>query len=229
MARFIGGEPRHLEHGTTDEIFGTCRMMQEAGIQMHIHTNGDEASEVVLDALEAAARKHPWPGARHVLQHAQMMGTALFARAAELGGVVIFFASKYLVFRQQHTALTIEDRTRRGWTGAVMANRAGVHLAGLPDAPVRPHRLRSSRMVRGQPGHTRGGCWARRSTAPRGRGAFASRGPENPGTWAVSRRPENVRKGFCGSGRQSSGYLAGRWRRMCRFWATVTGGHHSLL
>ena len=45
---------------------------------MHIHVKGDEAAEVCLNAIEAALRKHPWSGHRHVLQHGQMMGRDLF-------------------------------------------------------------------------------------------------------------------------------------------------------
>lgn len=135
---YIGGEPNGIWNMAPDEIFRTCEMMQEAGIQMHIHTNGDEASEVVLDALEAAARKHPWPGARHVLQHAQMMGPALFARAAELGVCVNLFANHIWYFGDQHAALTIgEDRAAR-MDGCRSALDAGVHLAIHSDAPVTP-------------------------------------------------------------------------------------------
>ncbi len=135
---YVGGQPNGIWNMAPEEIFRTCEMMQQAGIQMHIHTNGDEASEVVLDALEAAARKHPWPGARHVLQHAQMMGPALFARAAELGVCVNLFANHIWYFGDQHAALTIgEDRAAR-MDGCRSALDAGVHLAIHSDAPVTP-------------------------------------------------------------------------------------------
>ncbi|MFD1507849.1 amidohydrolase [Lacimonas salitolerans] len=135
---YVGGQPNGIWNMAPDEIFATCKLMQQAGIQMHIHTNGDEASEVVLDALEAAARAHPWPGARHVLQHAQMMGPALFARAAELGVCVNLFANHIWFFGDQHAALTIgADRAAR-MDGCRAALDAGVHMAIHSDAPVTP-------------------------------------------------------------------------------------------
>ncbi len=135
---YVGGQPNGIWNMAPEEIFRTCEMMQAAGIQMHIHTNGDEASEIVLDALEAAARKHPWPGARHVLQHAQMMGPALFARAAELGVCVNLFANHIWYFGDQHVALTIgPDRAAR-MNGCRSALDAGVRLAIHSDAPVTP-------------------------------------------------------------------------------------------
>lgn len=135
---YLGGQPNGIWNMAPDEIFATCALMQQAGIQMHIHTNGDEASELVLNALEAAARANPWPGARHVLQHAQMMGPALFSRAADLGVCVNLFANHIWYFGDQHAALTIgEDRAAR-MDGCRSALDAGVHMAIHSDAPVTP-------------------------------------------------------------------------------------------
>jgi predicted amidohydrolase YtcJ len=43
-----------------------------AGLQLHIHTNGDEATEVVLDALEHILDAFARSDHRHTLQHCQM-------------------------------------------------------------------------------------------------------------------------------------------------------------
>lgn len=135
---YVGGQPNGIWNMPPAEIHATCAMMQQAGIQMHIHTNGDEASTVVLDALSAAARAHPWPGARHVLQHAQMMGPALFARAAELGVCVNLFANHIWYFGDQHAALTIgPDRAAR-MDACRAALDAGLTMAIHSDAPVTP-------------------------------------------------------------------------------------------
>jgi predicted amidohydrolase YtcJ len=112
--------------------------MYKYGVQMHIHVNADEASQVSLDACEAAARKYPWPGARHVFQHCQMMGPDQFARAAELGICTNIFANHIWYFGDQHVALTIgEDRASR-MDATRAALDAGVHVAIHSDAPVTP-------------------------------------------------------------------------------------------
>ncbi|MEL7152991.1 MAG: amidohydrolase family protein, partial [Pseudomonadota bacterium] len=100
--------------------------------------NGDEAAAVSLDALAAAARKHPWPGARHVLQHCQMMDRALYARAAELGVACNIFANHIWYFGDQHCAYTIgPDRAAR-MDATRTALDEGVLAAIHSDAPVTP-------------------------------------------------------------------------------------------
>ncbi|MEW9921885.1 amidohydrolase [Marimonas sp. MJW-29] len=135
---YVGGQPNGLWNSTPEEIFALCEAMYKHGVQMHIHVNADEASEVSLDACEAAARKHPWPGARHVFQHCQMMGADQFARARDLGICCNIFSNHLWYFGDQHVALTIgEDRATR-MNAARAALDAGVNVAIHSDAPVTP-------------------------------------------------------------------------------------------
>ncbi len=135
---YVGGQPNGIWNTAPAEIFALTEEMQRRGVQMHIHVNGDEAAEVSLEALEAAARAHPWPGARHVLQHCQMMDRALFARAAELGVACNIFANHLWYFGDQHAALTIgPDRANR-MDATRTALDTGVMTAIHSDAPVTP-------------------------------------------------------------------------------------------
>ncbi len=135
---YVGGQPNGLWNSPPVEIHALCEAFQKHGIQMHIHANGDEASEVSLDALAAAARRHPWPGARHVLHHCQMMGDGQFRRSAELGVCANLFANHIWYFGDQHVVHTIgEDRAGR-MNAARSALDAGVHVAIHSDAPITP-------------------------------------------------------------------------------------------
>ena len=135
---YVGGQPNGLWNTTPEEIYALCEAMYKYGVQMHIHVNADEASEVSLDACEAAARKHPWPGARHVFQHCQMMGPDQFARARELGICTNIFSNHIWYFGDQHVELTIgEDRATR-MNAARSALDAGLNVALHSDAPVTP-------------------------------------------------------------------------------------------
>ena len=135
---YVGGQPNGIWNTPPESIFALVEEMQKRGIQMHIHVNGDEAAAVSLDAIEAAARKHPWPGHRHVLQHCQMMDADLFRRAAELGVCCNIFANHIWYFGDQHVALTLgEDRAAR-MDGCRSALAAGVDMAIHSDAPVTP-------------------------------------------------------------------------------------------
>lgn len=135
---YVGGQPNGIWNTPPETIFALCETMQAEGVQMHIHVNGDEASAVTLDALEAAARKHPWPGARHVLQHCQLMGPDQFRRCADIGVACNIFSNHIWYFGDQHAALTVgEDRATR-MNAARSALDEGVRVALHSDAPVTP-------------------------------------------------------------------------------------------
>jgi predicted amidohydrolase YtcJ len=135
---YVGGHPNGLWNLAPEEIFAMCTEMQRRGVQMHIHTNGDEASELALDALEAAARAHPWPGARHVLQHCQMMDEAQFRRAAELGVACNLFANHLWYFGDQHVKGTVGPERAARMNAVRTALDAGLITAIHSDAPVTP-------------------------------------------------------------------------------------------
>ncbi|MBO9449404.1 amidohydrolase [Tropicibacter sp. R16_0] len=135
---YVGGHPNGLWNTPPEQIFALCETMQANGVQMHIHVNGDEASSVSLDAIEAASRKHPWPSARHVLQHCQMMGPDQFRRCAEMNVCTNIFSNHIWYFGDQHAALTIgEDRATR-MDAVRSALDEGVNVAMHSDAPVTP-------------------------------------------------------------------------------------------
>ncbi len=135
---YVGGQPNGIWNTAPEQIAALCLEMQRRGVQMHIHVNGDEAAEVTLDALEAAARAHPWSGHRHVLQHCQMMTPALYARAVELGACCNIFANHIYYFGDKHVAMTIgRDRAER-MDAARSALDLGTHIALHSDAPVTP-------------------------------------------------------------------------------------------
>lgn len=133
---YVGGQPNGIWNTPPEQIFDQCETFQREGIQMHLHVNGDEASSVTLDALEAAMQKHPWPGARHVLQHCQMMGPDQFRRCADMGVCTNIFSNHIWYFGDQHVSLTVgEDRALR-MNAARAALDEGVHIALHSDAPV---------------------------------------------------------------------------------------------
>lgn len=135
---YIGGQANGIWNMAPAEIRRMVATMQQAGVQMHIHVNGDEASSVAIDAIAEAARSHPWQDARHVLQHCQMMGVDQFLRCVELGVCTNIFSNHIWYFGDQHAALTVgEDRACR-MNAARAALDAGVHVALHSDAPVTP-------------------------------------------------------------------------------------------
>ena len=110
----------------------------QAGFTIHIHTNGDEATEMVLDAVEAALRKHPRWDHRHTLQHCQLADAAQFRRMAALGMAVNLFANHLYYWGDAHYGLTVgPDRAHR-MNAAGTALRLGVPFSLHSDAPITP-------------------------------------------------------------------------------------------
>ncbi len=135
---YVGGHPNGLWNTAPAQIYELCEVMHREGVQMHIHVNGDEAAEVSIAALEAAMRKNPWPGHRHVLQHCQMMGVDQFQRCAELGISANIFANHIWYFGDQHAALTIGEERAQRMDASRSALDAGVNITLHSDAPVTP-------------------------------------------------------------------------------------------
>ncbi|MFQ6550411.1 amidohydrolase [Aestuariibius sp. 2305UL40-4] len=135
---YVGGQPNGIWNMAPEQIRTTCAALHAAGVQMHIHVNGDEASDIVIDALASAMREAPWPDHGHVLQHGQMMDDGQFRRCADLGISVNLFANHLWYFGDQHVALTIgPDRANR-MDAVRSALDAGLTVAIHSDAPVTP-------------------------------------------------------------------------------------------
>ena len=107
-------------------------------IQLHIHTNGDEATELTIGAIESALGNNPNSDHRHTLQHCQMAEEAHFRRMAKLGICANLFANHIFYWGDQHLAQTLgPDRSSR-MDAAATAKRQGVNFSIHSDAPVTP-------------------------------------------------------------------------------------------
>lgn len=109
-----------------------------AGLTVHMHTNGDEATEVAIDAVEAVLREHPRWDHRHTLQHCQLADAAQFRRMAALGMCVNLFANHLYYWGDAHYAQTVgPDRANR-MNAAHTALSCGVPFSLHSDAPITP-------------------------------------------------------------------------------------------
>lgn len=120
------------------EMRATIEFFHREGFQLHIHTNGDEATELAIDSIEAALAKWPRPDHRHTLQHCQMADAAQFRRMARLGICANLFANHLYYWGDAHYTLTMgPDRAcRMDACGSALDH--GVPLAIHSDAPITP-------------------------------------------------------------------------------------------
>ena len=114
-------------------ILGTYH---RAGLQVHVHTNGDEATEAAIDAIEIVLREHPASDARFTLQHCQMAHDAHFRRMARLGICANLFANHIHYWGDQHVALTMGPERAERMDATGTAKRLGVPFSIHSDAPV---------------------------------------------------------------------------------------------
>ena len=108
----------------------------QTGLQVHVHTNGDEATEAAIDAIEAVLRQHPAADARFTLQHCQMAHDAHFRRMARLGICANLFANHLYYWGDQHVALTMGQERAERMDATGSAKRLGVPFSIHSDAPV---------------------------------------------------------------------------------------------
>jgi predicted amidohydrolase YtcJ len=109
-----------------------------AGVQIHTHTNGDQATDLALDALEDALRQQAWHDHRFTLQHCQLADAAQFRRMKALGMCVNLFSNHHFYWGDQHYAITVGPERAERMNACATALAAGVPFAIHSDAPVTP-------------------------------------------------------------------------------------------
>jgi predicted amidohydrolase YtcJ len=135
---YYNGSANGIWVTSPDEAFSLVESFHAAGFQLHIHTNGDEATEVALDAIEHALAKYPRWDHRHTLQHVQMADTAQFRRMANLGVCANLFANHIYYWGDAHYTRTMgPDRAHR-MNACGTAQHEGVPFAIHSDAPITP-------------------------------------------------------------------------------------------
>lgn len=135
---YHNGAPNGLWYIAPEELPVIVEAYHRAGVQLHIHTNGDEATEVAIDAVEAAQIAAPRPDHRHTLQHCQMADAAQFRRMKALGLCVNLFANHLYYWGDSHHDLTMGPERAHRLDATGTAERIGVPYAIHSDAPVTP-------------------------------------------------------------------------------------------
>lgn len=135
---YHNGAPNGLWVTAPSQYEADLEVYHQAGLVLHTHTNGDEASEVAIAAAERVLARRPRRGHRHTLQHGQMIDTPQFARLSALGMGVNLFANHVWYWGDQHHETTLGPSRAEHLDACASALRAGVPLAIHSDAPVTP-------------------------------------------------------------------------------------------
>ncbi|MHA6263086.1 amidohydrolase [Arenibacterium sp. CAU 1754] len=135
---YHNGAPNGLWYVAPDQMAEIYERALGAGVLVHTHTNGDEATELVLDTLGPALAKHPVRDHRFTLQHCQLADAAQFRRMKELGMCVNLFANHHFYWGDEHYRLTVGPERAERMNACRTALDTGVPMAIHSDAPVTP-------------------------------------------------------------------------------------------
>ena len=135
---YHNGAPNGLWYVAPEQLSDILQHSLAAAVPVHIHTNGDQATQLVLEKMKGALQAHPHPDHRFTLQHCQLADSAQFRVASQLGMCVNLFANHHYYWGDEHYTLTVgpERATRMNACRTALDNN--VPLAIHSDAPVTP-------------------------------------------------------------------------------------------
>jgi predicted amidohydrolase YtcJ len=158
---YFNGQPNGLWYTAPEAMREAFTLGLQAGVLIHTHTNGDEATELVLDCMQQALTVHPRADHRYTLQHCQLADEAQYRRIKALGLCVNLFANHHFYWGDQHFEVTVGPERARRMNACRTALDTGVPMAIHSDAPITPlgplftawcavHRLTASGRVLGE-------------------------------------------------------------------------------
>jgi len=135
---YFNGAPNGLWYIPPEQLLETYERALEADVHVHTHTNGDEATQLAIELLEKAVRKHPSPDHRYTLQHCQLADAAQFRRMAKLGMCVNLFANHHFYWGDEHYNLTVGPERAERMNACRTALANGLPMGIHSDAPITP-------------------------------------------------------------------------------------------
>ena len=135
---YYNGAPNGLWYTAPETIKECYTLALQHGVQVHTHTNGDEATELALDCLAGALSAVPTRDHRFNLQHCQLADAAQFRRMKALDMCVNLFANHHFYWGDQHYNTTVGPERAERMNACATAQRSGVPFTIHSDAPVTP-------------------------------------------------------------------------------------------
>jgi predicted amidohydrolase YtcJ len=112
--------------------------VHKRGFQAVIHTNGDQATEMGLTAVEAAERQYPQFTNRHRLEHNQLVTRAQLVKMKALDVATNLFTNHIYFWGDLHYSTFLGPARARDMDPAGSAQRLGIPFSLHSDASVTP-------------------------------------------------------------------------------------------
>jgi len=137
---YEGGCSHGIQAMPTDELNEFVRRVHNAGSTVCVHANGDRAIRLLLDAVEAAQRANPRPGARHRIEHCTVVDAEILKRIRALEMVAVPFGSYVAFHGEKLPGYYGTDRLGRMFAHRDLLD-TGVPVAGSSDFPCGPYEV----------------------------------------------------------------------------------------
>ena len=135
---YYNGAPNGLWYITPEQLAEIYNLSLKSGLQVHTHTNGDQATQLALETLEAALESNNVLDHRFTLQHCQLADAAQFRKMSKLGMCVNLFANHTYYWGDQHYKVTVGPERAKRMNACRTAVDSAVPMAIHSDAPVTP-------------------------------------------------------------------------------------------
>ena len=132
------GQPNGIWNLPPEQFVQFLRAYHRAGISVHVHCNGDQATQVFIDAVEEALRESAWLDHRHTVQHCQLTTAAQLRKMARLGMCANMFANHIWYWGDQHYEITVGPERANRMENFATAKREGVPFSFHTDANITP-------------------------------------------------------------------------------------------
>jgi predicted amidohydrolase YtcJ len=110
----------------------------KAGINVHIHFNGELAIQVFIDAMEDALRQCAWLDHRHTVQHCALATSGQYRKMSKLGMCANLFVNHVWYWADQHYEFTVGPERAKRMNSCATAKREGVSYSFHSDANITP-------------------------------------------------------------------------------------------
>lgn len=135
---YYNGAPNGLWYTAPEQIKQALALALENDVLIHMHTNGDEATQLALDIMTDLSRTHSTVDHRFTLQHCQMADEGQFRRIKSLGMCVNLFANHTFYWGDEHYAQTVGPERAERMNACASAVSHRVPFAIHSDAPITP-------------------------------------------------------------------------------------------
>ena len=126
---YYGDQANGMWNVTPEEFYEAFEVFHRAGLLIHVHCNGDQATQLFLDTLEAVLTRYPRPDHRHTCTHSQLSTADQYKRMKALGACANIFANHIWSWGDQHVDFTVGPDRARQMNAAATASRIGIPIS----------------------------------------------------------------------------------------------------